>query len=41
MNTAIQPMYRWNRLPCKEIEKGVLPFQKRMYQALPRHGWCS
>lgn len=32
MNTAIQPMYEWNRLPWKEIEKGVLKLQKRIYQ---------
>jgi len=36
MNAAIQPMYEWNRLPWKEIEKGVFKLQKRMYQAANR-----
>jgi RNA-directed DNA polymerase len=36
MNTASQPMYEWNTLPWKVIEKDVFKLQKRMYQAAQR-----
>jgi RNA-directed DNA polymerase len=36
MNTAPQPMYEWNHLPWKEMEKGVFKLQKRIYQAASR-----
>jgi N-terminal domain of reverse transcriptase len=38
MNTvACQPMYGWNTLSWKHIERGVFKLQKRIYQA-QRHG---
>src|SRR3989442_10309247 len=33
MNTAHQPMYEWNTLPWRTIERGVFKLQKRIYQA--------
>lgn len=36
MNTASQPMYEWNTLPWKVIEKDVFKLQKRIYQAAGR-----
>ena len=37
MNTvAPQPMYGWNTLSWKKIERGVFKLQKRIYQAQRR-----
>src|SRR2546421_8125820 len=33
MNTAHQPMYEWNTLPWRTIERTVFKLQKRIYQA--------
>ena len=33
MNTAAKPMYKWNELPWKEIERTVFKLQKRIYRA--------
>jgi RNA-directed DNA polymerase len=33
MNTAHQPMYEWNTLPWRSIERTVFKLQKRIYQA--------
>jgi RNA-directed DNA polymerase len=33
MNTAKQPMYEWNALPWKSIERQVFKLQKRIHQA--------
>ncbi len=33
MNTAIRPMYKWQDLPWKKIERQVFKLQKRIYQA--------
>jgi RNA-directed DNA polymerase len=35
MNTA-QPMYEWNTIPWRKLEKGVFKLQKRIYQASER-----
>lgn len=36
MNTAQQPMYKWQDLPWKKIERAVFKLQKRIYQASQR-----
>ena len=36
MNTAIRPMYEWQDLPWKKIERAVFKLQKRIYQASQR-----
>ena len=36
MNTVTEPMYEWNTLPWKTIEKQVFKLQKRIYQASQR-----
>jgi RNA-directed DNA polymerase len=36
MSTAAQPMYRWNAVPWKEVERSVFKLQKRIYQASNR-----
>ena len=36
MNTAQKPMYRWQDLPWKKIERAVFKLQKRIYQASQR-----
>ena len=36
MNTADRPMYRWQDLPWKRIERMVFKLQKRIYQASRR-----
>lgn len=33
MNTVEKPMYEWNELPWKEIERETFKLQKRIYQA--------
>ena len=33
MNTAHHPMYEWNTLPWRTIERTVFKLQKRIYQA--------
>ena len=33
MNTATRPMYEWQDLPWKKIERNVFKLQKRIYQA--------
>ncbi|MCB0033445.1 MAG: reverse transcriptase N-terminal domain-containing protein [Anaerolineales bacterium] len=33
MNTAQRPMYKWQDLPWKKIERTVFKLQKRIYQA--------
>ena len=33
MNTAYHPMYEWNTLPWRSIERSVFKLQKRIYQA--------
>ena len=33
MNTAKRPMYKWQDLPWKKIERAVFKLQKRIYQA--------
>jgi len=33
MSTAKEPMYEWNALPWKSIERQVFKLQKRIYQA--------
>lgn len=33
MSTAAKPMYKWNELPWKEIERAVFKLQKRIYRA--------
>ena len=33
MNTAMRPMYKWQDLPWKRIERAVFKLQKRIYQA--------
>jgi len=37
MNTAQQPMYRWQDLPWQKIERAVFKLQKRIYRA-SQHG---
>lgn len=36
MNTAQQPMYKWQDLPWKKFERTVFKLQKRIYQASQR-----
>jgi len=36
MNTANRPMYRWQDLPWKRMERTVFKLQKRIYQASKR-----
>lgn len=36
MSTASQPMYRWNAVPWKQVERSVFKLQKRIYQASNR-----
>src|SRR5438067_13828118 len=36
MNTVPQPMYEWNTLPWRTIERTVFKLQKRIYQASQR-----
>ena len=36
MSTALEPMYRWNAVPWKQIERSVFKLQKRIYQASKR-----
>ena len=36
MNTATRPMYEWQDLPWKKIERAVFKLQKRIYQASQR-----
>jgi RNA-directed DNA polymerase len=36
MNTEHQPMYEWNTLPWRMIERSVFKLQKRIYQASRR-----
>jgi RNA-directed DNA polymerase len=36
MNTAQPPMYRWQDLPWKDIQRSVFKLQKRIYQAALR-----
>ncbi len=37
MNTVEKPMYRWQDLPWKKIERSVFKLQKRIYQATLWH----
>ena len=36
MNTAITPMYRWNEVDWRKLERRVFKLQKRIYQASNR-----
>lgn len=36
MNTATRPMYEWQDLPWRKIERAVFKLQKRIYQASQR-----
>src|SRR5574341_2581304 len=36
MNTAQLPMYKWQGLPWKDIQRSVFKLQKRIYQAALR-----
>jgi RNA-directed DNA polymerase len=36
MNTAQRPMYKWQDLPWRKIERQVFKLQKRIYQASRR-----
>ena len=36
MNTAMRPMYEWQELPWRKIERAVFKLQKRIYQASQR-----
>jgi RNA-directed DNA polymerase len=36
MDTAIQPMYEWNQIPWRKLEKMVYKLQKRIYRASNR-----
>jgi RNA-directed DNA polymerase len=36
MNTVQTPMYKWQDLPWKKIERAVFKLQKRIYQASQR-----
>src|SRR5712664_4577370 len=33
MNTGATPMYGWNRMPWKKMQRNVFKLQKRIYQA--------
>ncbi len=33
MNTVKRPMYKWQDLPWRKIERAVFKLQKRIYQA--------
>src|SRR6266446_7221587 len=37
MNTDQKPMYEWNTLPWRTIERSVFKLQKRIYQASQHH----
>lgn len=37
MNTDQHPMYEWNTLPWRTIERSVFKLQKRIYQASQQH----
>src|SRR5437667_4544068 len=37
MSTEQQPMYEWNTLPWRMIERTVFKLQKRIYQASQNH----
>lgn len=37
MNTEHKPMYEWNTLPWRTIERSVFKLQKRIYQASQKH----
>ena len=36
MNTDLNPMYRWEALPWRQIERDVFKLQKRIYRASAR-----
>jgi RNA-directed DNA polymerase len=36
MNTAVSPMYRWNKINWRKLERGVFKLQKRIFQASNR-----
>lgn len=36
MNTVTKPMYEWNSLPWRKLEREVFKLQKRIYQASKR-----
>ena len=36
MDTATKPMYEWNQIPWRKLEKEVFKLQKRIYQASQR-----
>jgi len=36
MNTAIKPMYEWNDINWRKLERNVFKLQKRIYQASNR-----
>ena len=38
MDTATRPMYKWQELPWKKIERAVFKLQKRIYQASQQGG---
>ena len=33
MNTDVNPMYGWNTIAWKKVERNVFKLQKRIYQA--------
>ncbi|MEO1561412.1 MAG: reverse transcriptase N-terminal domain-containing protein, partial [Cyanobacteria bacterium J06632_19] len=33
MNTVFRPMYKWNTIPWRKLERKVFKLQKRIYQA--------
>ena len=37
MNTAVRPMYAWQDLPWRKIERAVFKLQQRIYQASRRN----
>ncbi len=36
MNTALRPMYAWQDVPWRKVERAVFKLQKRIYQASRR-----
>lgn len=36
MNTAYQPMYKWQEIPWRKLERKVFKLQKRIYKASSR-----
>lgn len=36
MNTVSEPMYRWNAIPWRKLERMVFKLQKRIFQASQR-----